>query len=62
MRLALVSTATLLGVALVLQIAYARNYSAQATRATKVVWGLNMALLVLVIVGLVVYAFTVEGV
>lgn len=57
MRIALLAIAALLGVALVVQVVYARMYAANANRTTKVVWGFNIALLAAVLVGTVWYAF-----
>lgn len=57
MRVALLAIAALLGVALVVQVVYARMYAANANRTTKVVWGLNIALLASVLAGTVFYAF-----
>jgi hypothetical protein len=56
-RVALLAIAALLGVALVVQVVYARMYAANANRTTKVVWGFNIALLAAVLVGIVWYAF-----
>lgn len=47
----------LLGVALGVQVYYARMYAASATRTVRIVWGLNMALLVILMVGLLYYSF-----
>ena len=57
MRVALLAIAALLGVALLVQVVYARMYAANANRTTKVVWGFNIALLAAVLVGTVWYAF-----
>lgn len=57
MRTGLLAIAALLGVVLVAQVVYARTYAALANRTTKVVWGLNMALLAALMIGTVWYAF-----
>jgi hypothetical protein len=56
-RPALLVIAALLLVAVGVQVTYARSYATNATMATKVVWGVNIALLVALLVGLVWYAF-----
>lgn len=61
MRIALLAIAALLGVALVVQVVYARTYAANANRTTKVVWGVNIALVAATMAGLVWYAFARVG-
>jgi hypothetical protein len=39
------------------QVAYARAYAANATTGTKVVWGVNIGLLVAVLIGLTWFVF-----
>lgn len=56
MRVALLAIAALLGVALAVQVVYARRYAANANRTTKVVWGFNIALVAALLVGTVWYA------
>lgn len=58
MKVWLLIIAALLGAALVVQVVYARTYAANATRTTKAVWGLNIALLLALVLGLVYYAMT----
>lgn len=58
MRVSLLVIAALLLVAIGVQIVYARAYAANATRSTKVVWGVNIGLLTVVLVGLVWFVFT----
>lgn len=57
MRPALLVIAVLLLVAVGVQVTYARSYAANATTATKVVWGVNIALLIALLFGLVWYVF-----
>lgn len=61
MTFALIAIAALLCVALGVQVYYARAYATHATRAVKIVWGVNMGLLVVLIVGVVAYAFVGVG-
>lgn len=61
MRTALLAIAVLLGVALAVQVVYARSYAGNANITTKVVWGVNMALLAALAVGLVWYALVRVG-
>ena len=61
MTFALIAIAALLCVALGVQVYYARAYSAHATLAVKIVWGFNMALLVVLIVAVIGYAFVGVG-
>lgn len=61
MRTALLAIAALLGVALAVQVVYARSYAANANITTKVVWGVNMALLAALAAGLVWYALVRVG-
>lgn len=62
MKIALLVIAALLLVAVGVQVSYARSYAASANTATKVVWGVNIALLVAVLVGLVWYVLLGPGV
>jgi hypothetical protein len=57
--IAVIAIAALLGVALVVQVVYARAYWPNSTRAVRVVWGVNIALLLAVVIGLLYYAFAV---
>lgn len=59
MTIAVIAIAALLGVALVVQVVYARAYWPNSTRAVRVVWGVNIALLLAVVIGLLYYAFAV---
>lgn len=61
MRAGLLIAAALIGMALAVQIAYARAFASRATRATKVVWALNVALLTLLEAGLVLLALRDGG-
>ena len=61
MTVALLAAAALLGVALGVQVHYARTYATHATRTVKIVWGVNMGLLVVLIVGIVGYALVGVG-
>ncbi len=61
MRTALLAIAGLLGVALAVQVVYARTYAANANTTTKAVWGVNMALLAALVAGLVWYALVRVG-
>lgn len=61
MRVALFATAALLGVALAVQAYYARSFSAHATRTVRIVWGVNMGLLAVLIVGILAYAVVGVG-
>jgi len=51
----------LLLVAIGVQVLYVRRYSAQMTRAAKVVTGINIALLVLLLVVLALVAYARTG-
>ncbi len=57
MTIALIAIAALLGVALVVQVVYARAYWPNSTRAVRIVWGVNIGLLTVVAIGLLYYAF-----
>ncbi len=48
--------AALIGGAIVVQVVYARAYGSHATRPAKVVWGVNIALLVALLIALVWFA------
>lgn len=56
MRVGLLVMAVLVGVVLGFQIVYVRTYAANANGATKVVWGVNLALLVVLLLALVAFA------
>lgn len=56
MRPALLIVAALLLVAIWVQVTYARAYSANVNGATKVIWGVNIGLLVALLIGLVWFA------
>jgi len=61
MRSALLVIAALLFVAIVVQVSYARAYAANANRPTKVLWGVNIGLLVALLIGLVWFAMSPGG-
>jgi hypothetical protein len=60
-NIALLVIATLVLVAIGVQVAYARAYAGNATTTTKVVWGVNIALLVALVAGLVWYVMLGPG-
>jgi hypothetical protein len=53
--------AVLLLIAIAVQVLYVRQYSAQATRATKVVMYVNIGLLSALLIGLLVMAYNQLG-
>ncbi len=61
MRTALLAGAALVCVALAVQVLYARAYAPNATKTTKLIWGVNIAMLVALAAGLAWYAVARVG-
>lgn len=58
MRPVYLAVAALLGVAIAVQVVYARSYAPNATRAARIVWAANVALLAVLLAAFVWLALT----